>query len=76
MAAILEFKMAATKLIESLVSRYFLKENDQQYYYAKFHTFITFWTIFTLSSLVSAFIFICSVEKYLTADGKLPLADC
>ena len=23
-----------------------------------------------------AFIFICSVEKYLTADGKLPLADC
>ena len=22
------------------------------------------------------FIFICSVEKYLTADGKLPLADC
>ena len=23
-----------------------------------------------------AFIFICPVAKYLTADGKLPLADC
>ena len=23
-----------------------------------------------------AFIFICSFEKYLTADGKLPLANC
>ena len=53
MAAILEFKMAATNLIESRVSHYFLKENDQQYYCDKFHTFITFWTIFTLSSLTN-----------------------
>ena len=41
-AAILEFKMAPTNLVESHVSHILLIKHDQYYNCAKFHMFITF----------------------------------